>query len=131
MFRSGKIYYELLDQQQKDGRKDVAVVRLEQIYPFPYEQYNAIKEKYSNAEEWIWVQEEPENMGAWPWLVRHLRREPLDVIARLEASSPATGYSKLHVAQQLNIIAKAFASKVKSEVKDNVKKTTEKAVKVD
>lgn len=131
LFCSGKIYYELLDQQQKDGRKDVAVVRLEQIYPFPYEQYNAIKEKYSNAEELIWVQEEPENMGAWPWLVRHLRKEPLDVIARLEASSPATGYSKLHVAQQLNIIAKAFASKVKSEVKENVKKTTEKAVKVD
>ncbi|UKJ07186.1 2-oxoglutarate dehydrogenase E1 component [Solitalea lacus] len=131
LFCSGKIYYELLDQQQKDKRKDVAIVRLEQIYPFPYEQYNEIKSKYSNAEELIWVQEEPENMGAWPWLVRHLRREPLDVICRLESSSPATGYSKLHVAQQLNIIANAFASKVKSSVKEGVKKETEKAIKVD
>jgi 2-oxoglutarate dehydrogenase E1 component len=131
LFCSGKIYYELRDQQQKDERKDVAIVRVEQMYPFPVEQYNAIKEKYSNAEELFWVQEEPENMGAWPWIARHFRREPLEVIARQESSSPATGYAKLHVVQQLNIISKAFASKVDSNVKEAVKKTVKKTEKVD
>ncbi|SMO35638.1 2-oxoglutarate dehydrogenase E1 component [Solitalea koreensis] len=131
LFCSGKIYYELLDQQQKDERHDVAVVRVEQMYPFPMEQYNAIKEKYSNAEEIFWVQEEPENMGAWPWIVRHLRREPIEVIARQESSSPATGYAKLHVVQQLNIISRAFASKVDANVKETVKKAVKKTEKVD
>jgi 2-oxoglutarate dehydrogenase E1 component len=63
LFCSGKVYYDLLDKQQNDLRKDVAIVRLEQLYPLPYAQLEAIKSKYKNASELIWVQEEPENMG--------------------------------------------------------------------
>jgi len=108
LFCWGKIYYELLDKKQKENRNDVAIVRIEQMYPFPYEQYQAIKNKYTNAKSLLWVQEEPENMGAWPWLVRHLRREPLEVVARKEASSPATGFPKIHAAQQKDVLDRAF-----------------------
>ena len=60
---SGKLYYDLLKKQQEDGRSDIAVVRLEQIYPLPVAQLEALKAKYKNAKEWGWVQDEPENMG--------------------------------------------------------------------
>jgi 2-oxoglutarate dehydrogenase E1 component len=131
---SGKIYYDLLDRQQKEKRSDVAIVRLEQIYPMPYDQLNAIRDKYVNATEWIWVQEEPRNMGAWPYLVRKLRRENLEVISRKESSSTATGFSKQHTSQQEYIISKAFetsATKAKpaAEVKKPVAVKETKAVK--
>src|SRR5690606_26059041 len=74
LFCTGKIYYELLEKQQTDNRSDVALVRVEQIYPIPMDQLRAIKEKYKKAEEFLWVQEEPENMGAWPYLCRKSRK---------------------------------------------------------
>lgn len=130
---SGKIYYELLEKQQTDQRKDVAIVRLEQLYPTPYAQLEAIKEKYSKAKELMWVQEEPENMGAWPYLCRKLRNSDvhLDVISRKESSSTATGYAKQHISQQLYIIGKAFEDKAGKEMKKSITKATNKAVKVD
>ncbi|RZK67039.1 MAG: 2-oxoglutarate dehydrogenase E1 component, partial [Pedobacter sp.] len=70
---SGKVYYDLIDEKQNSDRKDVAVVRLEQMYPVPYEQLEQIKDKYEDA-EFVWVQEEPENMGAWPFICRVLRK---------------------------------------------------------
>ena len=76
------------------------------------EQLKAIRKKYSKAKEFIWVQEENENMGAWPHFCRKFRRTDIeftDVIARTESGSPATGYMKQHVAQQEAIINKAFA----------------------
>lgn len=112
LFCSGKIYYELLDRQQAERRTDVAIVRIEQLYPSPVEQLKAIRKKYSKAKEFIWVQEENENMGAWPHFCRKFRRTDIeftDVIARTESGSPATGYMKQHVAQQEAIINKAFA----------------------
>lgn len=112
LFCSGKIYYELLDRQQAEKRTDVAIVRIEQLYPSPVEQLKAIRKKYSKAKEFIWVQEENENMGAWPHFCRKFRRTDIeftDVIARTESGSPATGYMKQHVAQQEAIINKAFA----------------------
>jgi 2-oxoglutarate dehydrogenase E1 component len=121
---SGKIYYDLLDRQQKEKRKDIAVVRLEQLYPLPSGQLTALKEKYKNA-EFVWVQEEPRNMGAWPYLCRKLRREPIEVISRKESSSTATGYSKQHASQQEYIVAKAFdlnSHKVTVAVKKEVTK---------
>ncbi len=129
LFCSGKIYYDLLEKQQTDQRKDVAIVRVEQLYPTPVQQMAKIKAKYSKANEFIWVQEEPENMGAWPYMCRKFRKEDvlkLDVISRIEGSSTATGFAKQHTAQQLHIISKAFESPVGPELKEKIKKTTQK-----
>jgi 2-oxoglutarate dehydrogenase E1 component len=126
---SGKIYYDLLEKQQTDKRGDVAIVRLEQLYPTPIDQIAKIKAKYAKASEFIWVQEEPENMGAWPYLCRKFRTDEiikLDVISRVESASTATGYSKQHTAQQLQIIGKAFETPADGKVKEAVKATTKK-----
>ncbi|UEG54371.1 2-oxoglutarate dehydrogenase E1 component [Mucilaginibacter daejeonensis] len=128
LFCSGKIYYELLEKQQADKRSDVAIVRVEQLYPTPVLEMQAIKTKYSNAKEFVWVQEEPENMGAWPYMLRKFRKSELqlDVISRKEASSPATGYAKQHASQQLYIISKAFETPVSDQQKEKVKSTAKK-----
>ena len=130
---SGKVYYDLLDKQQTDKRKDVAVVRLEQLYPIPYDQLEAIQSKYKKATEFIWVQEEPENMGAWPYISRKFRNSSLnlELISRQESSSTATGYAKQHIAQQLNIVASAFESKAGLKDKKQVKVATKKIVNID
>lgn len=111
LFCSGKIYYDLLERQQTEKRTDVAIVRVEQLYPAPVEKFQAIRTKYKKATEFIWVQEENENMGAWPYYCRIFRKTDLDFtdyIARTESGSPATGYMKKHVAQQEAIINKSF-----------------------
>ncbi|OCX52406.1 2-oxoglutarate dehydrogenase E1 component [Mucilaginibacter sp. PPCGB 2223] len=128
LFCSGKIYYDLLEKQQADKRKDVAIVRIEQLYPTPMQQMLKLKAKYANATEFIWVQEEPENMGAWPYMWRKFRKTDLvlDVISRKEASSTATGYAKQHTSQQLYIVGKAFEAPVTETAKKAVKKTVEK-----
>ena len=130
---SGKVYYDLLDKQQTDKRKDVAVVRLEQLYPIPYDQLEAIQSKYKKATEFIWVQEEPENMGAWPYISRKFRNSSLnlELISRQESSSTATGYAKQHIAQQLYIVASAFESKAGLKDKKQVKVATKKIVNID
>jgi 2-oxoglutarate dehydrogenase E1 component len=133
LFCTGKIYYDLLEKQQTDQRKDVAIVRVEQVYPTPFARLQQIKDKYNKATELVWVQEEPENMGVWPFFCRKFRNTGinLDVISRKESSSTATGYAKQHVSQQLYIIGKAFEDKAGAEVKKTVVETTNKAVKVD
>jgi len=128
LFCSGKIYYELLEKQQADKRTDVAIVRVEQLYPTPVLEMEAIKAKYTNANEFVWVQEEPENMGAWPFMLRKFRKSDLqlEVISRKEAASPATGYAKQHAKQQLYIIGKAFEAPVSEGQKEKVKETAKK-----
>lgn len=108
LFCSGKIYYDLLDHQQKEKRKDVAIVRLEQLYPLPYAQLDQLLGRYKNAKQLVWVQEEPKNMGAWPFIVRKFNQYKIEVVARKESSSTATGYLKQHQTQQQYIIQKAF-----------------------
>jgi 2-oxoglutarate dehydrogenase E1 component len=132
LFCSGKLYYELLEKQQADQRKDVAIVRIEQLYPTPVQQMLKVKAKYSKAAEFIWIQEEPENMGAWPYMCRKFRKGELqlDVISRNEGSSTATGFAKQHISQQQHIIAKAFEAPAGKMVKDTIKKTTEKMANV-
>ncbi len=105
---SGKIYYELLDEKEKLHNEDTAIIRLEQIYPLPVKQLNSIIEKYENAETYIWVQEEPINMGAWTFMHHNFKQIPLKVIARPASGSPATGSSKFHQLSQQKIIDKAF-----------------------
>ena len=105
---SGKIYYELLERQQATNRKDVAIVRVEQLYPMPETKLAAIYEKYKSAEI-CWVQEEPKNMGAWLYLLRWDNNRHLRRISRESSSTPATGYSKVHATEQLALIDEAFA----------------------
>ncbi len=109
---TGKIYYDLLEEQQKEGRKDVAIVRMEQLYPFPEKQLNAIFKKYDKAKV-RWVQEEPFNMGAWGFILKRLYHTgiQMQVIARDEAASPAVGYLKAHNESQKELVKHAFKEK--------------------
>jgi len=104
---SGKIYFELAEKQAKENRQDIAVVRLEQIYPLAQDQLNALHKKYSKA-TWFWVQEEPQNMGAASFLKMNLHTINFGVISRSASASTATGYAKVHAAEQLEVIETAF-----------------------
>jgi len=130
---TGKIYYDLLEKQLADKRKDVAIVRVEQLYPTPVVQILKVKAKYNKATEFFWVQEEPENMGAWPYICRKFHNDKvinLNVISRHEGSSTATGFAKQHAAQQLHIVSKAFEAPAGKAVKAAVKQTAEKMANV-
>lgn len=105
---SGKIYYELLEEKKTKGFHNTAILRMEQLYPLPEKQLKARLEKYKTARRIIWVQEEPQNMGAWPFLALNLTNVPLSVIARPPSASPASGSSRFHQMQQKKIIEKAF-----------------------
>jgi 2-oxoglutarate dehydrogenase E1 component len=107
---SGKIYYELLDKKVADNRDDVAIIRLEQLYPFPEEQVEAVMRKYARA-KWFWVQEEPSNMGAWQYILAFYRKYDLELVARKSSASPATGFKKVHEAQQEDILLRAFGER--------------------
>ncbi len=113
---SGKVYYDLLAERRDKGVKDVAIVRLEQIYPFPFKTLSETLHPYSQAEV-VWCQEEPENMGAWTFVDRkiertlagmsHSARRP-QFIGRDAAASPATGLAKVHAAQQATLVSNAL-----------------------
>jgi len=107
LFCSGKVYYDLLERQQKEGRKDVAIVRLEQIYPLPAKQLAALYNKYKNA-VWYWVQEEPLNMGAASFLQMNLKQINYGIIGRKASASTASGFMKVHKAEQEEIVNTAF-----------------------
>ncbi len=94
---SGKVYYDILEKIEETGPMDnIALVRLEQLYPLPETQLNAVVDKYKNAKHHIWVQEEPENMGAWSYMLRKWRTVNMEVIARPSSGSPAAGSPKVH-----------------------------------
>ena len=134
VFCSGKIYYELLEKQQKDEIKNVAIVRLEQLYPTPLAQMEGVYKSYKNATEAVWVQEEPENMGAWPYLLRKVRKtffKDIEVISRKESSSTATGFAKQHADQQAFILARAFEMPVTEKEQKIAKKSVSKVYNVD
>ncbi|MBN8783983.1 MAG: 2-oxoglutarate dehydrogenase E1 component [Sphingobacteriales bacterium SCN 48-20] len=107
LFCSGKVYYDLAERQQKDNRKDVAIVRVEQLYPLPVKQLEALYGKYNKA-TWFWVQEEPLNMGAASFLQMNLKTINYGVISRQPSASTATGYAKIHKQEQEEIIDTAF-----------------------
>jgi 2-oxoglutarate dehydrogenase E1 component len=109
VFCSGKIYYDLIAKREELGTTDVAIVRLEQLYPYPATHVEAILKKYKGAKT-VWVQEEPENNGAWQYLTsRYEHFKNAEVIARKGASSPATGYVKLHLKEQEAILIAALS----------------------
>ena len=108
---SGKIYYDLEEAREKEKVKDVAIIRIEQLHPLPKKQMLEALAEYPEA-ELVWVQEEPSNMGYWNYILRLLYKElPMEVIARKASASPATGYNKVHVEEQKNIIAQALKLK--------------------
>jgi 2-oxoglutarate dehydrogenase E1 component len=107
LFCTGKIYYDLLDAKVADSRDDVAIVRIEQLYPFPKNQVQAVIDKYNDAELY-WVQEEPSNMGAWQYILAFYHNYKLQLVARKSSASPATGFKKVHESQQNSIVLKAF-----------------------
>lgn len=104
---SGKIYYDLLEAQAKRKTKDTAVVRLEQLYPFPEKQLSAVLKKYKDA-KLVWAQEEPANMGAQSFILRMMPKHDIEYVSRKASASPATGYTKVHKVEQEKLVNKAF-----------------------
>ena len=105
---SGKIYYDLLARKEELNNENIAIVRVEQLYPLPKNQLMSIVDKYHKAKRWLWVQEEPANMGAWTFMQEHFKEVDLKLISRPPSGSPATGSSKFHQLQQEKILDKTF-----------------------
>ena len=108
LFCSGKIYYEMAERQKTEQRTDIAIVRLEQLYPLPVQQITALHQKYGKA-IWFWVQEEPLNMGAASFLQMNLKAIKYGVISRQASAATATGFAKVHAKEQNEIITTAFS----------------------
>ena len=117
VFCSGKVYFDLLKARRKDGIRDVALVRIEQLYPFPSEEYETTLERYPNLREVVWCQEEPQNQGAW-YQIRHRLQEPVDgrypllYAGRAPAAAPATGIGKIHDTEQHALVDAALHATV-------------------
>ena len=104
---SGKIYFDLSEKQKKENKQEVAIIRLEQIYPLPIKQIEALYKKYNKA-TWFWIQEEPLNMGAASFLQMNLKTINYGVVSRQASASTATGFSKVHAVEQAELIETAF-----------------------
>lgn len=113
---SGKVYYDLLDQRRKNEQTDVAIVRLEQLYPFPQEECAKVVAQYSHVKDWVWCQEEPQNQGAWYCSQHHFWQAipdgaKLTYAGRDASSSPAVGYVSVHNQQQKALVEDALTIK--------------------
>lgn len=116
---SGKVYYDLVHARDEQDRKDVVILRIEQLYPFAHKSFQAELQKYPNAKELIWVQDEPQNQGPWFYVQHHLFEnmgdgQKLGYAGRPASASPAVGYMAKHQEQQRALIEQAFSPKFKS-----------------
>jgi len=123
VFCSGKVFFDLRAGRRERGIKDIALVRIAQLYPFPHEHFKAMVDKYASATEVVWCQEEPRNQGAWRWvqhyLLRHMRPgQKLGYAGRASSASPAVGYKSLHDKQQKELINAALSEDVLADVVD-------------
>ncbi|HKL19796.1 MAG TPA: 2-oxoglutarate dehydrogenase E1 component, partial [Halalkalibaculum sp.] len=114
IFCSGKIYYDLYKQREDNEQNDIALVRMEQFYPFPNKDVSDVLEKYGHVEDIVWCQEEPKNMGAWtfisPRISEQLKgKQKLQYVGRQASASPAAGQMKIHKAEQERLVNKALA----------------------
>jgi len=111
LFCSGKVYYDLQKQRQERGIRDVAIIRVEQLYPWPEETLRQIVQRYRRASEWIWAQEESQNMGAWSFVEPRLRALGLSVlyVGRDASASSATGSHKIHEHEQAELVETALS----------------------
>ena len=110
---SGKVYYDLAEAVQAGGKQDVAVVRVEQLYPIPQEQLSSVLKSYANCSEIAWCQEEPQNQGAWYQSIHNLQAnmredQTLYYTGRPSSASPATGYFSVHVEEQQALVTEAI-----------------------
>ncbi|ASL26837.1 2-oxoglutarate dehydrogenase E1 component [Azotobacter chroococcum] len=113
---SGKVYYDLLDKRRAEGREDIAIVRIEQLYPFPEEELAEVMAPYTNLKHVVWCQEEPMNQGAWYCSQHHMRRVAsahqkdllLQYAGREASAAPACGYASMHAEQQEKLLQDAF-----------------------
>ncbi len=113
VFCSGKVYFDLAAERDKQEIRDVALVRVEQLYPFPREELTETLSRYKHAREIVWCQEEPENQGAWFQIRHHLQacigeKQSLDYVGRAGSSSPAVGYYQVHKEQQAQLVESAL-----------------------
>tara|TARA_B100002049_G_scaffold162670_1_gene121829 strand:- start:39 stop:2816 length:2778 start_codon:yes stop_codon:yes gene_type:complete len=113
---SGKVYYDLLDQRRKNEQTDVAIIRLEQLYPFPQEECAKVVAQYNHVTDWVWCQEEPQNQGAWYCSQHHFWQAipdgaKLTYAGREASSSPAVGYVSVHNQQQKALVEDALTIK--------------------
>ncbi len=111
---SGKIYYDLIKRRKELKQATPAIIRLEQLYPFPAEQLKTIIDNYPRAQKFVWLQEEPENMGAWWFIQQHLRKllpEMPEFVGRPVTASPATGFPAIYKKQQADILGAALPEK--------------------
>ncbi|MGL5606138.1 MAG: 2-oxoglutarate dehydrogenase E1 component, partial [Plesiomonas sp.] len=110
---SGKVYYDLLEQRRKNGQTDVAIMRIEQLYPFPYDTVRELLQPYAHVTDYVWCQEEPLNQGAW-YCSQHNFRQVIPADATLAyagrpaSASPAVGYMSLHTKQQKDLVEDAL-----------------------
>ena len=114
---AGKVYYDLLEESEKRGQTDVAIVRVEQLYPFPRPQVTTELEKYASAKEVIWCQEEPMNQGAWFQIRHHLQacigaRHTLSYAGRARSAAPAAGHLNEHNAEQAALVEQALVAPI-------------------
>jgi len=111
IFVSGKLYYELLNAREEAGQEKIAIIRMEQYYPFPENEINQVLEKYQDCKRFIWAQEEPENMGAWRFINARMQTFfslNLEYIGRAASASPATGYHHIFKEEQTRIVNDAI-----------------------
>ncbi|HEY1628566.1 MAG TPA: hypothetical protein VGF52_01835, partial [Tepidisphaeraceae bacterium] len=112
---SGKVFYSLAAAREKEKKTDIAIIRIEQLYPFPERELKAALDRYRRAQEVVWVQEEPKNRGAWsfisPRLMELLPDNVVQYIGRDESASPAAGSSKLHQTEEQEILTAAMGNK--------------------
>ncbi len=111
VFTTGRLYYDLAKTKVEKGISNVAVVRIEQIHPVPHKQIDDILKKYKKASELIWAQDEPENMGAWPFIARKLKDLNLTPVARKESGSPAVGLMEIHKQSLEKLLETVFQEK--------------------
>jgi 2-oxoglutarate dehydrogenase E1 component len=113
---SGKVYYDLLEQRRKNERSDVAIIRVEQLYPFPQVEFGQIVSKFKHVKDWVWCQEEPQNQGAWYCSQHHFwsalpKAATLTYAGRKASASPAVGYISVHNQQQKDLVDDALTIK--------------------
>jgi 2-oxoglutarate dehydrogenase E1 component len=114
LFCSGKIFYDLLQRRRELNRPQVAIVRLELLYPFPQSQLRMVIKRFKQAQQFFWIQEEPENMGAWRFIRPRLEAvvgKPLTYIGRRESPTPATGFPHVFRREQAEILDRAIGPK--------------------
>jgi 2-oxoglutarate dehydrogenase E1 component len=114
---SGKVYYELLETRRSRGLEDVAIIRIEQLYPFPQKEFDKVVKRYQNTKMFIWCQEEPQNQGAWDQIKHRFhpitsKHQQLYYVGRSSAAAPSVGYRSVHIKQQETLIDEALSGRI-------------------